>query len=275
VSFQTIDTPRFHWRWQEFGNGPEILIAFHGFNRSPADFIPFGKWLGNHYTILACELLGHGGTTLKGPIRREYFTYNELAEVIELMTAKYGAKKFSLMAYSFGGRLAFNCVEMFPERINSMYLMAPDALRFNPGYWFAAQTSVGRVLMRFFSDRPAPVLALMSLLGKTGIYHPKAMEFYKNHIRFGPMRDKVKAVWLSHRKTVPDLNLVTSNIREQGIRVLLFFGQYDTIIPTRLGRRFVAKTGNCSALIELECGHRLTDKHLEICDYILSERSNP
>ena len=143
-----IDTDRFHWCWKEFGHGPKLMLAFHGFNRSADDFQAFGKELGEHYTILSFDLFFHGRSYLKGEFKNPYFTLQELKEVTEEILSIYQRTEFELTAHSFGGRLVFNLIGLFPDKVKGIYLMAPDALRFNPGYWLATQTVLGQKIMR-------------------------------------------------------------------------------------------------------------------------------
>lgn len=265
----SVETARFHWFWRQYGKGQKILLAFHGFNRSPDDFHSFEKWLGDDYTILAFDLFFHGKSVVKDNEHLPAFNRAELKEVIELVLERFGRKNFELIAHSYGGRLAMNCVEIFGSRVEGLYLMAPDAMRFNPGYWFATQSALGRKIMRKYRHNPEPVLKFMRLLAKLGLYSEKAIEFYISHVNFEPMREKVYKVWMAHRHTVVSRKHVTEIISKNNIRTLLFFGKYDSIIPPSLGIRFAKEAGSSAKLHILEIGHRVHEKNKEISEIIL------
>lgn len=273
MSLKTIETERFHWCWKEFGHGSKLMLAFHGFNRSPDDFQAFGKELGAHYTVLAFDLFFHGRSYLKGEFNNPFFTLQELKEVIEKILAIYHAKDFEMIAHSFGGRLAFNLIELFPENVDAIYLMAPDALRFNPGYWFATQTSLGQRIMKKYMQAPGPILALMRLLPKFGLFSEKAIEFYISQISYGPVRERVYKIWMGHRKTVVDQNVVAGLIKKHRITFMLFLGKYDSVIPARAGEKLIRKSGPTATVIYLETGHRVQERHQEISRWILDRKS--
>lgn len=111
----------------------------------------------------------------------------------------------------------------------------------------------------------------MKIVSAVGLYNIKAMHFFIHHIEFEPMRYKVFQCWMLHRNTVPDLNKVSEIIQTNKIRLLLFFGKYDIVIPPKLGERFAKKCKKPESLHLLEIGHRLPEKHEEICSIILHQ----
>ena len=56
----SISAHGFSWEYFKFGNGPEILFAFHGFDNDANDFRIFEKAFGERYTIVAVNLFFHG-----------------------------------------------------------------------------------------------------------------------------------------------------------------------------------------------------------------------
>ncbi len=268
MSKKSIKLKSFTWCWKEYGHGKKLMLAFHGFNRSPEDYQPFGKSLGTEYTIIALDLFFHGSSFVEFDEEPPALSKDDLKELIDAILKQYNAAEFEVIAYSFGGRLALNCVEIYKSRVKGLYLMAPDAMRFNPGYFFAVQTSIGRAIFKKYLKDPSLLLKIMKLTVSLGLYSSKAMGFYINHIEYEPMRKKVYHSWMLHRKIVPDLNKVTNIIKKENIRLLLFFGKYDIIIPPKLGELFAKRVGRPDALHILEIGHRLTEKHGEIAALI-------
>ncbi len=269
LSYQTHRKKPVSWSWKQFGHGKQVMLAFHGFNRGPDDFEPFSRHLGENYTVLAFDLFFHGKSYVEADAPFQPLTLPVLKSLLDPILEQYGVQEFEIMAYSFGGRLALNCVEIYQERIKGLYLLAPDGIRFNPGFYAAVQTAPGRALLKRCTHEVKAILKIMKLLGMLRIYNPKAIEFYMNHLVVDSMRLKVYHSWMYHRLTVPDLNRVVKIIRKEKIRMLLFFGKYDLIIPPKLGERFAKRAGLPDSLHILETGHRLQERSREICEIIL------
>ena len=243
LSYKTLKIGRINWNWKQFGSGKTLLLAFHGFNRNPDDFEPFTKWIGDKYTILAFDLFFHGKSHLGMDAELLPLSLIELKEIIDEILKIYGTHEFEVIAYSFGGRLALYCVERYGNRVKGIYLIAPDGLRFNPGFYFAVQTWAGRFILKHYANNVTPVLKFMKLLSSLKLYKPKVMDFYMNHLVVEQMRMKVYHCWMFHRTTVPDLKDLVHIIKSENIRLLLIFGKYDLIIPPELGHRFAKKVG--------------------------------
>jgi pimeloyl-ACP methyl ester carboxylesterase len=271
LSYQTLKKGLFSWSWKQYGHGKLLLLAFHGFNRSPDDFEPFGRWLGEKYTILAFDLFFHGKSYAELDEPFPALTLPDLKTLLDEILKRYNVTEFEVLAYSFGGRLALNCVEIYGNRVKGLYLMAPDGLRFNPGFFFAVQTRLGRLIFKKYTHDAGPVIKIMKLLPALRLYDPKVMDFYMNHLLVESMRMKVYHTWMFHRNTVPNLNRIARIIKSENIRLLLIFGKFDMIIPEKSGNRIAKKTGRFHSVHILDTGHRLNEKHQEISKIILTE----
>jgi pimeloyl-ACP methyl ester carboxylesterase len=268
--FQHIENDRIYLRYCILGSGKNLLFAFHGFNRHPEDFRAFERDLGNKYTIISFELFFHGESYIK-EIDSPVFQRKELKEIIKKILLLHDKKEFELIAYSFGGRVALTCLEIFKERVKGVYLMAPDGLRFNPAYWFAAKTTVGRALFKKFVNNPEPLVWLFRKVLKTEILNPKAIEFYLHHLSFTSVRKKVYNVWIAYGQFDPHINTVARIIKKHKIKTYLFFGKFDVIIPVALGKEFAEKIDDSNALKVLDIGHRVMEKHEKISRIILDQ----
>ncbi len=268
LSYQHIQQGDFDWHWKEYGSGSKLLLAFHGFNRSPDDFHSFEKWLGQEYTILAFDLFYHGKSAVRNNHNNMAINLLELKSLIDEVLFNYNKEVFEIVAYSFGGRLALNLVEIYGKRVQGLYLMAPDAMRFNPGFFFMVQNVIGRFLFRYFLRKPDTAIKIMKATASLGFYNKNAMAFFVNHIEYEPLRYKVFNVWMLHRGTVPNLNKIAAIIKNNQIRLLLFFGKYDKVILPKTGVRFARMCNAIQSFHLLEIGHRLPEKHEEICNII-------
>ncbi len=269
MATETLEWGPFYWRWKTFGSGKKLLLAFPGFNRDPDDYHAFGKHLQHTHTILAFELFFHGNSWSSiSNDTPEPLTYESLKKMIDQVLERHHADRFEVMAYSFGGRLALNLLEIYQNKIAALYLMAPDGLRFNCAFWFGTQSFTGRWLFKQFVDNPYFVLKFLELASQAGMLNRKSADFYRNHISDLPSRLKVYHVWLLHRLTVPYPGKIAKLLNQNRIPTLLFYGKHDRIITPESARKFLNKAGSCCTMITYNCGHRLFEMHEQICSEI-------
>jgi pimeloyl-ACP methyl ester carboxylesterase len=53
-----------------------------------------------------------------------------------------------------GGRVALVLLELMPERVKSLLLLAPDGFKINLIYKFASETKLGRSMYKYLIDHP-------------------------------------------------------------------------------------------------------------------------
>ncbi|MFM7053996.1 MAG: alpha/beta fold hydrolase, partial [Bacteroidota bacterium] len=248
----------------------DLIIAFHGFNRGYHDLLELGSKLEDKFRIAAVSLFHHGSN----------FTAVNAEDAIEPIELKNAfielihaleVDSFSVIAHSFGGRLALNMVELVPDKINQVYLMAPDALRYHPGYRFITGTRLGRYWMGNFRKNPSRVVGLIRLFGKLGVYTKRTADYFIHQITHEKSRELVYRSWMTHRKTIPNLAQIVTNIKAKGIRTHLIFGKNDTVIPVSQGKRIMNKILPYGNLHVLNSGHRLYERKSELASIILDK----
>ena len=193
---------------------------------------------------------------------------DNLEELIRAILKNENKEQFSVMGYSFGGRLAMNCILLFPDKVDSLILIASDALRWNPGYYFATKSLIGKTIFRLMTNNPDFVVSILGFLSAIRLIHPKAFEFYKNQLSFQPVRQKIYDVWMAHRNMVPDISLMQKNINKFHIQVLLIFGAHDRIIPARAGKKLIRSLKKNAREVIIDAGHRVIEKSQAISEEI-------
>lgn len=268
-----FEANRVIWHYEIHGTGEKLLLAFHGFNRSASDFHSFAKHLEGKYTIVAIDLLFHGRSRMKNETGAGLPTLfdSDLLELQHHFLNRYGVQKCALAGYSFGGRLAMRITELNGKTVDLLCLIASDALKWNAGYAFAARTMAGRSLFLLMAKYPSSIFALMNLMGKMGLFHPKAVEFYKNQVSNEQVRYRVYNVWVAHRKLVPHISRVADQVVKNVIPLILIFGSYDKIIPARMGTLLCRLSQPFGSIHLLEAGHRVFEKSHEISRLILDK----
>lgn len=98
------------------GNGPPI-ICLHGFseNESTWDNIQIPK-----YSMIKIDLIGHGKSDK--PKEKKFYNIDCIIKHLNKVIKRLELKKFSLMGYSMGGRIALAYALRFPDRLQTLIL---------------------------------------------------------------------------------------------------------------------------------------------------------
>ncbi|OXS73803.1 2-succinyl-6-hydroxy-2,4-cyclohexadiene-1-carboxylate synthase [Lysinibacillus sp. KCTC 33748] len=103
--------------WNE--EAGQTLVALHGFTGSTATWRNLAKALPS-VRVIAIDLIGHGQTAIPKQISR--FSMQEQIQDLEEVFCQLELKKFTLLGYSMGGRVALSYAITYPERIEKLIL---------------------------------------------------------------------------------------------------------------------------------------------------------
>lgn len=240
------------------GRGDSYLFAFHGYGQEGAVFNAFENSLGKHYTIIAFDLFHHGGSNypmgLAPDTALETSAYKTMLEVL---LNKLGIDKFGLMGYSMGGRICLQLLTMFGNRIDELYLFAPDGIKRSNGYAFGTYTLVGKALFKLMIDAGGIMLGALKLGNRVGIVNSKAYAFFITQVNSKPKRRKLYNTWQAYRRFKPNLNSVAHQLNNGTTTMHLFTGRYDKVLPPWTVNRLLKKLTNNPVNNQLESGHDL------------------
>jgi pimeloyl-ACP methyl ester carboxylesterase len=248
--------------YRTYGSGPLPVLAFHGFGRTGEDFRVLEKELGEQCTIHAFDLHFHGHSPSYPERADQPFTPRELATFFSAFADHLGVARVTLLGYSLGGRIALCLLEAMPDRIERLFLAAPDGLVTRPWYRGLATSGVGRRLYRRFVEKPDVVHGLIDGLRTTRLMNERMHRFLKGQTDSKAKRILVRDVWLSYRLIEPDLEQVAARVRAHGIPVHLFFGTYDRVIRPAFGEHLRKHAPELIDQQELPFGHVLLTQEL-------------
>jgi pimeloyl-ACP methyl ester carboxylesterase len=244
--------------YQTFGSGKKTLLCFHGFGRECSDFLPFEKSLGSLYTIHSVNLFYHGNSTFPDTrLERRPLEKEELQLFFELIKQAERFDRFSMAGYSLGGKVVLTLAEIYPEKIDELFLMAPDGIKANPWYYFASQTTLGQRLNKKSIQYPWIFDTFISFSRKFGFASKKQAQFAKAQMGNSAKRLRVYKIWMTHRKLKPNLKLLVQLIKQNEIKTTFFMGKHERVIPIKPIEQFVNKLGSFGKLIMLDCGHQI------------------
>jgi pimeloyl-ACP methyl ester carboxylesterase len=150
-----------------------------------------------------------------------------------------GIDRFNLMGTSFGGRVALWLAVLQPERVDSLVLEAPAAIR-----------PVG-------SEPPS------------GSPEEMARRLYAHPERVGPFPLPDQAIQAKTRALVarlrgPDRDAdLEKRMRELATPVLVLFGTRDHVIPPEMGHFYRELLPNCHLVFVYDAGHAISTERPE------------
>ncbi|CAN5212952.1 hypothetical protein BH11BAC6_BH11BAC6_15740 [soil metagenome] len=247
-----------------------MIICFHGFGETHESFAVLEEALGGRYTIVAIDLPFHGKTEWNEGL---LIKPEELLNILDIAMEKAGFMKqsFSLIGYSLGGRIVMHLLQLIPEKIKRVVLLAPDGLRLNFWYWLATQITLGNKLFYATMRNPYWFLKMIHLAYKIGLLNKSIIKFVEYYLNDKSVRLMLYKRWTTMRKFKPDLNLVRKNIHDYKIQTRFVFGSYDRIILRKRSNNFAKDTAHVR-VIELQTGHQLLKaKHAREIALLFSE----
>lgn len=243
--------------YSKWGHGKHVLIVFHGFGRSYADFIPFTAELESIFTIYGFDLFFHGESNIgdREPDSKP-LEPSELVDYFDAFLKSIHATEVWLMGYSLGGRIALELAELMAEKVRGLYLFAPDGLATN--FWYAASsfTSPGRAAFRFLIRHNRFFYKMLNAVHAVGIVSDSRKTFVLSQIKTTAEQWKVYKVWTFLRNIKPDFKKLGKILNENAISVDLFLGKYDTIIPPKMVKTFQKNFPELKCHV-IESGHAI------------------
>jgi proline iminopeptidase len=119
---QTDDYIKLHY--QLLGEGKDTIVVVHGGGTfGSAYLVPDLKPLAAHHTLLFFDQAGAGYSTVVKDTAR--YSMNNTIKDIEAIRKYFKLKKLTLLGHSTGGLICGYYATTYPDRVQSMMLMAP------------------------------------------------------------------------------------------------------------------------------------------------------
>lgn len=255
------------------GRGNSPLICFHGYGETADSFALLEPHLSETYTLISIDLPFHGQTRWNEGLNCDP---GEMLDIVEKIGIQEGIPLagITIAGYSMGGRVALSLVEIIPEKIERLILLAPDGLKMNAWYWLATQTWIGNRLFRFTMHHPAWFIDSLRLLNRINMVNQSIYKFAISYLEDKQMRADLYTRWTAMRAFKPSSKKIKALIMEHKIFVDLIYGKFDRMIRYERGEAFCKGIGSACRLTVLNAGHLLL--HTRNLEPILSIfKSNP
>ncbi|RYD58997.1 MAG: alpha/beta hydrolase [Sphingobacteriales bacterium] len=237
------------------GTGPKVLVCFHGYRNNATLFTPFAAYLEKAYTIVSVDLPHHGKSNWTD---HSHMHPRDLVMLIDEIRSRYSVDKVSLLGYSLGGRVCLKAVELMPERIDKVLLIASDGLVFNPFYYFVTRTGVGRHIFSSFLTNPNRFVGVIEWAKRRNLIDASRYRFFMQYLDSDQERMLLLRIWPSMSRLIPNTKKLKDAIHKFEIPVSIYMGKHDRIIPVGLAQQFT-KDMKTVKLFILDRGHRVFD----------------
>ena len=237
------------------GAGKRVLLAVHGYGNTAAIFSSFQRYLEGHFTIFSIDLPHHG----KSEWSEDSLLHKvDLEKLVAFIMADMQVNKVSVLGYSMGGRVCMGIIELMPEKVEQMILLASDGLVFNPFYYFATRTMVGRSLFRNFLKNNGPYRTLIEWLRRRQLIAEARYKFGMRYIGTPEDRSFLGRAWPAMSMIIPNTRKLKAVINKYNIPVCIFMGEHDRVIPLQHAKKFQQGLSTVKLHV-LDKGHRVFD----------------
>ncbi len=176
--------------YEIFGDGPKVLIAFHGFGQDRNIFLSWSQKLKSQYKILALDLFFHGSSTRNS----ERLSKTEWNEWLDLILEKEQINRFSVLGYSLGGRFAICTAILKSDQIDELTLIAPDGIFLTP--WYKLVTTPGlRLFLKYLLLRSDRLEQLIKINKRTKLVNAYVADFVQKEMGDEENRKRIYLSW--------------------------------------------------------------------------------
>lgn len=243
--------------YHKWGNGPAVMLCFHGIGQNGGAFEPFGIALASTFTVYSFDLFYHSQSSgLHGDIYQpnESLTPDYWAAILTAFLDEKKIDRFSVAGFSMGGVFAFATAQRFATRLDQLWLLAPDGITTSGWYSFATGSGFGRGVFRYFLNRLSLFREVSNTLVRLGWLDRSLVRFAQSTLATPEQRERVYRSWIGFRPLRPHLDSLTKTLNKHPIRVRVFLGEFDRVLPRKAVQPLLKQLITCE-LVMLKVGH--------------------
>ena len=201
------------------GSGPVILIL-HGWGGSSDSWLDVMEILKEGYKVICPDFPGFG----KSKTPKDVWAVNNYMSWLNEFIKSQELESFSLLAHSFGGRIAIKFIVNHPQKIKSLILCDSAGIRPRMDFKNKMVSYLAHIGNMIFSPK---ILARFKD-GARNIFY--SFIRHKDYVKAdGVMRETIKKI------IQEDLSSYLSQI---GVKTLIVWGQEDKMVPVNQSRVF-------------------------------------
>jgi pimeloyl-ACP methyl ester carboxylesterase len=234
------------------GNGPKALLAFHGYGQEGHYYDTMARTLQPDYTVFSIDLFFHGQSTLSKA--DQPLTKKKLQEFVQELLEKEKIQRFSVMAFSMGGKFALTVLEKFHNQMEELYLIAPDGIKTHLLYSIATYPGWLQGMFKRIVLRPTRFFKTLNWLERKQWVNSGLVKFAHWQMDSPQKRLRVYRSWTGFSNLVFDTRKIVRLLNQSNIEVTIFLGKYDQIISQNRLQVFLNALKRKN-LVVLQTGH--------------------
>jgi pimeloyl-ACP methyl ester carboxylesterase len=237
--------------FHRYGTGKKILLLFHGFGQDNRVFQSWEEILKEDYILYAFDLYFHGQSYWGSRKPLEKWDWKN---ILEQFIRQEQLTRFEVAGFSMGGKFALATLELFPERIEKIYLLAPDGIKTSFWYSLATYPIATRYFFKSMILHPSRLHSLAKLLRAFRLVDKGLLRFAENQMNTEAKRRQVYYTWVYFRHLKFDLDKIASVVNQKEIPFTMIVGKFDKVIQPKNMEGFLSKINSKEFKI-LEAGH--------------------
>jgi len=237
------------------------MVAFHGFTRSSIDYELFKPFVEDDYTIYAIDLFYHGKTQFDSK-KWKSFSKIELKQILEAFLAHVELERFQVLGYSMGGRVALFMIEQFANKIDHLYLLAPDGLKTNFWNWLVTSTKTGKGIYGLAISNPGIVYSISNTGQKLNLLPASINKFLDINFSTKGLRLRIYRVWQLYKYINCSQAKLAKLINDNSIKTDIVIGHKDPVVKPELCEKFYMKIEENATFHKIKAGHDLFRPHV-------------
>jgi pimeloyl-ACP methyl ester carboxylesterase len=252
-----VESKYFHYEKNQLhyvkaGKGREVLLFFHGFGQDHTVYLPLINSLSQDYRLYIFDLFFHGHSAWgydERPLEKKYWK-----TMMQSFLVQENIRNFSIVGFSLGGKFALATLESFHNRVDDLYLIAPDGIKTN--FWYSMAT-YPVLLRKFFKSMIGSYTrfrTLAEVLNKLKLVDKGLMRFADYQMGTEQKRKRVYMSWVVFRHLSFNLKKIAALINNEGISLHIIAGRYDKVIEPK-NMRSLLKHVKTYQFEVLESGH--------------------
>jgi pimeloyl-ACP methyl ester carboxylesterase len=212
------------------GYGPLPMLIFHGFGQDNRVFESWVQTLEKEYRLYAFDLYFHGQSTwpLLRPIEK-----SDWRQIMTQFLQREKVESFAVVGFSLGAKFALAALEMFPDKIKKVFLLAPDGIKTSLWYNLATYPIAIRYLFKSMVPNTGRFFTVAQLMERVGLVNKGLLRFAESQMDTEEKRRRVYCSWVYFRHLKFDIPSIATVLNHHRIQLLMLTGQFDKVIPAK------------------------------------------
>ncbi|WNJ16272.1 alpha/beta hydrolase [Pontibacter sp. G13] len=222
-------------RGWKLGNGPKLLVCFHGYLQTGRTFRHLFPHAVKDLTILAVDLPLFGGTDWPADHPTLHESY--LLDLWKKIRGTFPAPDPIILGFSMGGRVALCLQQALHDPIRNAILVAPDGIKSNFFHRWVMHNPLGNVVVKWFCDHPAIILGMVDTAYRFRLIDKFLHRFLRGNFEHAHQRELLLGTLAVYSGPALSLRKLAKHT-EGKVNWTIIWGRFDQSLSFRLADRF-------------------------------------